>query len=107
MIFRHCRGDASRCISETEKAFNLGFISMTEAIITVIRFVSLAVIAIRITSYNVCYTKLLRALDRCEEAPRQSLGGCDGSGVVRVLRHLLQRLRLAREARDLGSYNFV
>jgi putative ABC transport system permease protein len=40
------RNSLAETLTETEKAFNLGFISMTEAILTVIRLVSLAVIAI-------------------------------------------------------------
>jgi putative ABC transport system permease protein len=40
------RNSLAETLTETEKAFNLGFISMTGAIITVIRLVSLAVIAI-------------------------------------------------------------
>jgi putative ABC transport system permease protein len=40
------RNSLAETLTETEKAFNLGFISMTQAIITVIRLVSLAVIAI-------------------------------------------------------------
>jgi putative ABC transport system permease protein len=40
------KNSLAETLTETEKAFNLGFVSMTEAIITVIRLVSLAVIAI-------------------------------------------------------------
>ena len=40
------KNSLAETLTETEKAFNLGFIRMTEAIITVIRLVSLAVIAI-------------------------------------------------------------
>jgi putative ABC transport system permease protein len=40
------RNSPAETLTETEKAFNLSFISMTEAIIMVIRFVSLAVIVI-------------------------------------------------------------
>ncbi len=40
------RNSLAETLTETERAFNLGFIRMTEAIITVVRLVSLAVIAI-------------------------------------------------------------
>lgn len=40
------KNSLAETLTETEKAFNLGFIRMTEAILTVIRLVSLAVIAI-------------------------------------------------------------
>jgi putative ABC transport system permease protein len=40
------KNSLAETLTETEKAFNLGFIRMTEAIITVIRLVSLAVVAI-------------------------------------------------------------
>ncbi len=40
------KNSLAETLTETEKAFNLGFISMTEAILTVIRLVSFAVIAI-------------------------------------------------------------
>ena len=36
---------------------------------------------IRITSYNVCYTKLLRTPDGCDACPNSATGDSDGDGI--------------------------
>ena len=63
--------------------------------------------ALRITSYNVCYTKLLR-VSRLEGG-RERLQRVEGRPPHRLLRgaHPLLQLRLVGLLGELESYNFV
>ena len=70
------RNSLAETLTETEKAFNLGFISMTEAIITMIRLVSLAVIAIiMVVAAN---TMAMTARERMSEYATFKALGFDG-----------------------------
>jgi len=70
------KNSVAETLTETEKAFNLGFISMTEAIITVIRLVSLAVIAIiMVVAAN---TMAMTARERMREYATLKALGFDG-----------------------------
>ena len=70
------KNSVAETLTETEKAFNLGFISMTEAIITVIRLVSLAVIAIiMVVAAN---TMAMTARERVREYATLKALGFDG-----------------------------
>jgi putative ABC transport system permease protein len=67
---------AAETLTETEKAFTLGFIRMTEAIVTVIRLVSLAVIAIiMVVAAN---TMAMTARERMTEYATLRTLGFDG-----------------------------
>jgi putative ABC transport system permease protein len=70
------RNSVAETLTETEKAFNLAFISMTEAIITVIRLLSLAVIAIiMVVAAN---TMAMTARERMREFATLKALGFDG-----------------------------
>lgn len=70
------RNSLAETLTETEKAFNLGFISMTGAIITVIRLVSLAVIVIiMVVAAN---TMAMTARERTREYATLKALGFDG-----------------------------
>ena len=70
------KNSLAETLTETEKAFNLGFISMTEAIITMIRLVSLAVIAIiMVVAAN---TMAMTARERMSEYATFKALGFDG-----------------------------
>jgi putative ABC transport system permease protein len=70
------RNSLAETLTETEKAFNLGFISMTEAIITVIRLLSLAIIAIiMVVAAN---TMAMTARERMHEYATLKALGFDG-----------------------------
>jgi len=70
------RNSLAETLTETEKAFNLGFISMTEAIITVIRLLSLAIIAIiMVVAAN---TMAMTARERMHEYATLRALGFDG-----------------------------
>jgi putative ABC transport system permease protein len=70
------RNSLAETLTETEKAFNLGFIRLSEAIITVIRLVSLAVIAIiMVVAAN---TMAMTARERTAEHATLRVLGFDG-----------------------------
>lgn len=70
------RNSLAETLTETEKAFNLGFISMTGAIITVIRLLSLAIIAIiMVVAAN---TMAMTARERMHEYATLKALGFDG-----------------------------
>lgn len=70
------KNSLAETLTETEKAFNLGFVAMTGAIITVIRLVSLAVIAIiMVVAAN---TMAMTARERMSEYATFKALGFDG-----------------------------
>ncbi len=74
------RNSLAETLTETERAFNLGFIRLTEAIITVIRLLSLAVIAIIVVV--AANTMAMSARERTAEHATLRALGFDGPRIA-------------------------